>query len=160
MQIPRPSEQYCTNRNFVVDTEDLPWAPFPGTEGGGAFKLLRVNRDISGMTMLLRLAPESVGPWHKHCGSTEYYILDGHVPWGGDTVLPAGTYFYEAAGLQHSEPPPGNEVTMLVISYGPIQGFFPDGKPGPVIDAEMMIKHWTRALEAAGWEPAAAAAAV
>ena len=43
---------YATSEELHMKADDLPWAPFPGIEGGG-FKLLRVNRDIGGLTILL-----------------------------------------------------------------------------------------------------------
>lgn len=135
---------YATSDELHLRADDLPWAPFPGIEGGG-FKLLRVNRDIGGLTILLWIPPGTRGPMHKHCGAGEYLILRGHIPFG-DMTLGPGDYFFEPAGLIHSEPPPDEDVVMLVVSYGPIATTMPDGSPGPVVDAELMVKFWERAL--------------
>ena len=143
-----PEATHATSEVFLTTTNDLPWAPFPGVEDSG-FKLLRVNRDIGGMTALLRIPPGSAGPMHKHCGAGEYLILKGHVPFG-DTVLGPGDYFFEPAGLTHSEPPPDEEVVMLVVSYGPIATKMPDGAPGPMVDVDLMTKLWKRALANSG----------
>ncbi len=96
----------------------MPWAPFPGIQGGG-FKLLRVHPDTGGYTALLWIPPGTRGPLHKHTAAVEYLILQGHVDFG-DRVLGPGSYFYEPAGLTHSEPPPDEDVVMLVTSFGPI----------------------------------------
>jgi quercetin dioxygenase-like cupin family protein len=139
---------YATSDEMHIATDDLPWAPFPGVEDSG-FKLLRVNRDISGMTALLRIPKGVRGPMHKHCGAGEYLILQGHIDFG-DRKLGPGDYFFEPAGLRHSEPPPDEDVVMLVVSYGPIATTRPDGSPGPVVDAELMAKLWERALHEHG----------
>ncbi len=86
---------------------------------------------------------------HKHCGAGEYLILKGNIPFG-EKVLGPGDYFFEPAGLTHSEPPPDEEVIMLVVSYGPIATKMANGAPGPMVDAELMTKLWQRALERAG----------
>jgi hypothetical protein len=135
---------HATSEAFLSKTDDLPWAPFPGVEDSG-FKLLRVNRDIGGITALLRIPPGSAGPMHKHLGAGEYLILKGNIPFG-EKVLGPGDYFFEPAGLTHSEPPPDEEVIMLVISYGPIATKMPNGAPGPMVDADLMTKLWKRAL--------------
>lgn len=129
---------------------DLPWAPFPGINGGG-FKLLRVHPDTGGMTILLWIPPGTRGPMHKHTAAGEYLILKGNIPFG-DRILGPGDYFYEPAGLTHSEPPPEEDVVMLVTSYGPIANFREDGTPMPVVDSDLMAKFWQRALDGGGVE--------
>ncbi len=138
---------YATSSSFVAQSDELPWAPFPGVDGGG-FKLLRVNRDIGGMTSLLWIPPGARGPMHKHCGAGEYLILRGHLDFGDRTLGP-GDYFFEPAGLVHSEPPPDEDVIMLVVSYGPIATKTPEGTPGPMVDVELLERFWERALERA-----------
>src|SRR5262245_54733454 len=145
MSMDNGQANYATSEEMQIASNDLPWAPFPGIPKSG-FKLLRVNRDISGLTMLLKIPAGVRGPMHKHCGAGEYIIMQGHINFG-DRVLGPGDYFFEPAGLQHSEPPPDEEVIMLVISYGPIATTRPDGAPGVVVDAEMMAQLWDRALK-------------
>jgi hypothetical protein len=136
---------HATSDEYFTKTDELPWARFPGVEGESGFKLLRVNRDIGGVTALLRIPPGSYGPMHKHTGAGEYLIVKGHIPFG-DKVLGPGDYFFEPAGLTHSEPPPDEEVIMLVVMYGPIATKTPDGAPGPMVDADLLTKLWEREL--------------
>ena len=110
------SSTFATSDEFFTTTGDLPWAPFPGVEGESGFKLLRVNRDIGGVTALLRIPKGSYGPLHRHTGAGEYLILEGHIPFG-EKVLGPGDYFFEPADLTHSEPPPDEDVVMLVVMF-------------------------------------------
>jgi hypothetical protein len=131
-----------------LDTDDMPWAPFPGIRGGG-FKLLRVHPDTGGYTALLWIPPGTRGPLHKHTAAVEYLILQGHVDFG-DRVLGPGCYFYEPAGLTHSEPPPDEDVVMLVTSFGPIATTRADGSPGPIVDADLLAGFYDRAVTDGG----------
>lgn len=139
---------HATSESFVAVSDDLPWAPFPGVEGESGFKLLRVNRDIGGVTALLRIPAGSYGPMHKHTGAGEYLIIKGNIPFG-DKVLGPGDYWFEPAGLTHAEPPPDEEVIMLVVMYGPIATKLPDGSHGPMVDADLLTKLWQRSLASA-----------
>ena len=139
---------HATSESYVTVSADLPLAPFPGVEGESGFKLLRVNRDIGGVTALLRIPAGSYGPMHKHTGAGEYLIIKGNIPFG-DKVLGPGDYWFEPAGLTHSEPPPDEEVIMLVVMYGPIATKLPDGSHGPMVDADLLTKLWQRSLASA-----------
>ena len=146
------STQYATASPLLgetqFNTDEMPWAPFPGIKGGG-FKLLRVHPDTGGYTALLWIPPGTRGPLHKHTAAVEYLILQGHVDFG-DRVLGPGSYFYEPSGLTHSEPAPDEDVVMLVMSFGPIATYRPDGAPGPVVDADLLAGFYDRAVQNGG----------
>ena len=129
-----------------IDTDELPWVPFPGV-GGSSFKLLRVDERNGGVTLLLRIPAGVYGPVHRHFAGGEYLVLSGHVVnASSSTKIGPGGYAYDPKGYTHQEPPYEEEVVFFINSYGPQQVFTEDGKPGPIVSMDTLIRYWNKHL--------------
>ncbi|MEM9706844.1 MAG: cupin domain-containing protein [Pseudomonadota bacterium] len=113
------------------DPSTLPWTPGPLERTW--FKLLNINPESGGSTMLLRVAPESRAAIHKHIGSVEGYIYEGEFAYGDDKGA-AHSYLYEENGSIH-EPTSGVGFEAFLLSRGATIGFHPNGDPAVSIDA-------------------------
>jgi len=134
----RPPEYLIGSTSGVIHSQDMPWVPQPGIEGSW-IKLLRTIPETGGMVFLLKIAEGVKGPIHKHFASAEYFVLDGQLTFGGETLGP-GSYAYEMGGFRHSEDPPDTETIMLFITHGPLQVINEDGSRGIVVDTDSVVK--------------------
>jgi len=123
-----------TKRSPFFDPSTLPWSPWvmEGTE----YKLLNLNPQTGGFTILLRVGPQNVAPLHGHIGSLEGWILEGSFEYGTDQGK-AGDYIYEAGGIRH-EPTSRQGVTIFAIAFGPVCGYEADGRIAGILDARAM----------------------
>jgi anti-sigma factor ChrR (cupin superfamily) len=82
---------------------------------GVSVKRLRVDRERRYVTMLVRMAPGSAYPSHRHAGAEECFVLEGdlHV---GDAVLRAGDYQCAHGASLHSVQSTENGCLLLISS--------------------------------------------
>lgn len=131
---------------LMINTEKLPWAPMPLE--GAEFKLLRVNEQCGGMTLLIRFAAGVTAPIHKHFGGAEVYTIKGHWSYQEGAVGP-GDYAYEPGGVVHEPAAENEEVLLFVVAYGPIGMYGEDGAIAGVLDMDAMTAVWEQAKAAA-----------
>lgn len=124
-------------RRAFVDTTSIPWSPWvmPGT----AFKLLHVNRENGGWSMMLKVDAGLKADIHHHIGSIEGYIVSGGFDYGPDDIGGPDAYVFEEAEAIH-EPHTENGFEMFAIFNGPFAGYNPDGSLSGLVDATTMIE--------------------
>jgi anti-sigma factor ChrR (cupin superfamily) len=122
----------------IIHSQDMPWVSQPGIEGS-EIKLLRTIPETGGMVFLLKINKGVKGPMHKHFASAEYFVLEGQLTFGNETLGP-GSYAYELGGFRHSEDPPDEDTVMLFITHGPLQVINEDGSRGVVVDTDSIVK--------------------
>lgn len=117
--------------------DSLPWAPWvmEGTE----FKLLNVNAQTGGFTMLLRVEANNTAPVHGHLGAVEGYMLSGGFGYGDDRGR-EGWYVYEGAGIRHIPDTDKDGMVMFAIAYGPLTGYHDNGDVAAVLDGKFMYE--------------------
>jgi len=118
-----------------VKVADIPWTSFPGFEHCAKFKLLRIDPETLGHTMLFRYRT-GVGP-HRHLSSVEILTL-GKKGWRyeGEGTAGGGDYTYEYAGATHVAITEEDDwIDAFIVSKGPLQMLNEDGSPGLVVDA-------------------------
>ena len=118
-----------------VKVSDIPWTSFPGFEHCAKFKLLRVDPETLGHTMLFSYR-SGIGP-HRHMSSVEILTLGkGRWWYEGEGSAEAGDYTYEYAGATHVAVTEDDEwMDAFIVSKGPLQMINEDGTPGFVVDA-------------------------
>jgi anti-sigma factor ChrR (cupin superfamily) len=134
----RPPEYLVGSTSGIVHSQEMPWVPQPGIEGSW-IKVLRTIPETGGMVFLLKIAKGVKGPMHKHFASAEYFVLEGNITFGDETLGP-GSYAYEKGGFRHSEDPPDEDTVMLFITHGPLQVINEDGSRGVVVDTDSILK--------------------
>lgn len=127
-----PSEGTMPPATFI-NVDSVPWTYFPGYEDKAGFKVLRVDPENLGSTLLFRYRT-GIGA-HKHFGAVEVYTLKGRWWYKGEGSASAGDYTYEFAGAIHEAVTENDDwVEALIISRGPQQIINADGTPGIVVD--------------------------
>lgn len=127
----KPKHSVFTNAN------DIAWSEW--VMEGTYFKLLNLNLQTGGFTMLLKVDPHTDPvPVHGHVGAVEVYITEGEFGYDDDRGA-KGWYGYEPAGARH-EPNSPRGTTMFAVAYGPIVGYNPDGSIAAVVDAHSMYE--------------------
>lgn len=118
-----------------VKVSEIPWTSFPGYENCAQFKLLRVDPETLGHTMLFRYR-SGIGP-HRHMSSVEILTLGkGRWWYEGEGSAEAGDYTYEYAGATHVAITEDDEwMDAFIVSKGPLQMINEDGSLGFVVDA-------------------------
>ncbi len=115
------------------DPGTIPWTPWclPKTH----FKLLHVNDNTGGLTLLLKVDPGAgLLPIHKHLGDAEAFIVEGEFGYGAERGK-AGWFAYEAGGANHAPDVP-NGLLLFAVLHGPILGYNPDGSLSACIDID------------------------
>ncbi|MCS5693431.1 cupin domain-containing protein [Cyanobium sp. FGCU-6] len=88
------------NRRVVIATETLPWVASP-TAGVERRLLERDGGEVARATSIVRYAPGSRFPQHRHDAGEEILVLEG--VFSDDTGdHPAGTYLRNPAGSAHA----------------------------------------------------------
>src|SRR5262245_42343552 len=64
------------SKRVVVATRDEPWVPSP-QRGVDRRMLDRIGGEVARATSLVRYAPASWFPTHRHDGGEEFLVLDG-----------------------------------------------------------------------------------
>jgi hypothetical protein len=110
-----PLKSRIPPRRAFVDTNAIPWSEWimEGTE----FKLLNVNLETGGWTMLLRVRANQKADLHHHVGAIEGVILEGEFGYGDHDRGSAGAYVYEPAEAVH-EPTTTTGFVCSRISMG------------------------------------------
>lgn len=91
----------------------LPWSPIsPGFE----LKLLHGERDDETRAMLLRLAPGTKIPRHRHEGEVHAFNLEGTRQLDTGEVIGPGQYVYEPAGNVDSWWAVGDEPVIVFVT--------------------------------------------
>src|SRR5437016_2601022 len=62
----------------VLDTAAMDWRDFDEAPGV-AYKVLRTHKPGTGLTLMLRFAPNATYPAHRHPQGEEYYVLEGEL---------------------------------------------------------------------------------
>jgi anti-sigma factor ChrR (cupin superfamily) len=89
------------------------WEPVgvPGVLAKGLF----VDASLDRVTMLVRIAPGSSFPPHRHGGPEECYVLEGDLD-DGETRLRAGDYLRKDPGSVHGLQSSERGCVMLIVS--------------------------------------------
>ncbi|MBY9068152.1 hypothetical protein K1X12_14670 [Hyphomonas sp. WL0036] len=118
-----------------VKVADIPWTSFPGYEHCAMFKILRIDPETLGHTLIFRYRT-GIGA-HRHLSSVEILSLGPGKWWyEGEGSAGPGDYTYEYAGAVHVAVTENDDWgESLIISKGPLQMINEDGTPGMVIDA-------------------------
>lgn len=103
-----PRKAATMGEGMVVRPGDTEWkkAPTPGIE----FRYL-----LGKTTMLVRMAPKSSYPVHKHSAAEQCLVLEGSVSSSGVTAY-AGDFTYMPAGSTH-QPLYTEDGCLLLIAY-------------------------------------------
>src|SRR5262245_2071540 len=88
------------SKRVVVATRDEPWLPSP-QRGVDRRMLDRIGGEVARATSLVRYAPASRFPSHRHDGGEEFLVLDG-VFSDEHGNYPAGTYVRNPPGSAHA----------------------------------------------------------
>ncbi len=131
-QVGPPSEE-LSKGSIMFDTDPIPWTNI-GEDDETQFKLLRIDAETLGTTILFRMKKGAKVNTHRHFGAVELYTLSGSWEYVGDGKSSRDGYVYEHAGAVHY--PVAHEDTLaFIVSRGPLQHYNEDGTPGVVIDA-------------------------
>jgi 2,4'-dihydroxyacetophenone dioxygenase len=124
-------------RRAFLDTTAIPWSDWimEGTE----FKLLNVNLETGGWSMLLRVRANQKADLHHHVGAIEGIILEGEFGYGEHDRGSVGAYVYEPAEAVH-EPTTTAGFTMFAHFHGPVAGYHPDGSLAALADQDAMLE--------------------
>ena len=119
----------------TVHPEELPWLPLaPGV----GVKVLKVNRETGGFSVMIRAEPGGVLPPHQHVESSEIYILKGQGTHAQTGFYKAGDYISEPKGAVHDALPFFEETELLMICNGPSNFLGEDGSVQHVMDIGML----------------------
>jgi len=97
----------------VVTAAATPWEE--SGLAGIEVRRLFVDAAQERATMLMRMAPGSSYPAHRHGGAEDCYVLSGDLR-HGDTVLRAGDYQYAAPGSEHEPQSTTAGCVLFVVS--------------------------------------------
>lgn len=101
-----------------LDTTSMDWRDFDEAPGV-SFKVLERHPPGNGATLLLRFAPGSAYPAHRHPAGEEYFVLAGELD-DGSTSYGEGTYVHHPPGSVH-RPRSKTGATLLVYVPGGIE---------------------------------------
>ncbi|MEL6423217.1 MAG: cupin domain-containing protein, partial [Pseudomonadota bacterium] len=87
-------------RRVAIDTRAMPWSPSP-MPGVDRRMLDRIGEEKARATSIVRYAPNSSFPSHRHPGGEELFILEG-VFEDEHGSYPAGTYVRNPPGTAHA----------------------------------------------------------
>jgi quercetin dioxygenase-like cupin family protein len=116
------------------DTSRLEWIPL---RAGLAFKPITFFPDDAGLQLLLRVAPGTLIPRHRHSGEVHAFNLAGsRLLLDTGEVIGPGTYVHEPAGNVDSWQAVGDEPCIIHIEVnGRIEHLGEDGSVVKVVDA-------------------------
>lgn len=124
-------------RPAFTQTQDIPWTPWimPGTE----FKLLNINNDLGGWSMMLKVRAGQEAELHHHVGALEGIIVSGGFQYGSEDIGRPMSYVWEDSEAVH-EPFTQTGFEMFVTFYGPTIGYTPEGAVAGVADGQLMLQ--------------------
>jgi anti-sigma factor ChrR (cupin superfamily) len=127
------------SRPAIVDSTSLDWVPSP-SPGVERRMLERDGDEVARATSIVRYAPGSEFPTHRHGGGEEYMVLEGvFSDEHGD--FPAGTYVRNPVGSSHA-PKTAPGCTIFVK----LRQMDPDDQDQVTIDTK--AGDWCRACSA------------
>ncbi|MCL4780480.1 MAG: cupin domain-containing protein [Gammaproteobacteria bacterium] len=120
---------------ITVHTEDLPWLPLAPKIG---IRVLRLNRDTGGFSVMIRAEPGAVLPRHRHVESAEILVLKGQGRHPQTGEFRVGDYVSEPKGAVHDMVPFNDEIVLLMICEGPSEFIADDDSVQNVMDISML----------------------
>ncbi len=124
-------------RPAFFDPGTLEWAPW--VMEGTYFKLLNINPQSGGFTMMLKVDPDNQAPIHGHLGTVEGIIYKGGFGYGDDRGRELH-YVIEEGGIAHTPDTDDDGMEMFAVVYAPLVGYEEDGSIAGIIDAKMMYQ--------------------
>ena len=103
--------------SLYADSNALPWRE--GRVAGVQWKKLHFDEQSGASAVLLRFAPGTAYPAHRHPGGEEYYVIEGSLEDGGKS-WGAGSYVRHAPGSVH-RPSSRAGCTLFVSLPKPIE---------------------------------------
>lgn len=82
-----------------------------------SFRVLKTHRPGNGATLMLRFAPGSGYPAHRHPGGEEYYVLEGELIDGARSYGP-GTYVWHPPGSAHAPRSETGAIVLITVPGG------------------------------------------
>ena len=138
-------------RQAFVDAERLPWIPLAP---GESFKPLRFLPDQDARVLLLRLAPGTSVPLHRHSGEVHAWNVSGSRQLHTGEVVGPGGYVYEPPGNVDSWKAVGDEdVVVFITASGSMEYLGPKGEVLRRDGAESLRERYERHCAEAGIEP-------
>ncbi len=102
---------------YSLKTGVLEWKPLaPGID----IRLIRHSAETGQFTIMLHAKAGSILPRHRHLGPAEFYILKGKGVHPQTGPWAEGDYVYEHSGAVHDAFAFDNEISLLMVSHGPI----------------------------------------
>jgi len=99
-------------KRIVVRPEDYQWVDSP-VAGIERMMLDRIGDEVARATSLVRYAPDSEFPSHRHGGGEEIYVLDGEFA-DEHGEYPAGYYLRNPIGTEHA-PRVGPQGALIFV---------------------------------------------
>lgn len=124
-------------RPAFFDTASLEWTSW--VMEGTYFKLLAINPQTGGFTMMLKVDPGNQAPIHGHLGAVEGLIYKGGFGYGEDRGRELH-YVIEDGGIAHTPDTDDDGMEMFAVVYAPLVGYEEDGGIAGVIDAKAMYQ--------------------
>ena len=100
------------DRRVVVRPEDYQWVDSP-VSGIERMMLDRIGDEVARATSLVRYAPDSDFPAHRHGGGEEIFVLEGEFA-DEHGAYPAGYYLRNPVGTEHS-PTVGAKGALIFV---------------------------------------------
>ena len=119
-----------------LDPDTLPWLPW--TMPGTWFKLISVNQNTGGFTLILKVDPGTEAPIHGHIGLIESIMLEGEFSYDDDQGR-KGHVLIEPPGAIH-QPVTKEGFVLYGTTHGPIVGYNEDGSIAGIVDAQLMYE--------------------
>ncbi|MEM7244765.1 MAG: cupin domain-containing protein [Acidobacteriota bacterium] len=107
------SPERAVGGELVLSATESGWEA-TGTEGVEARRLF-VDPVAERVTMLIRMAPGSSYPAHRHGGPEECYVIEGDLDVGG-TIMTAGSYQRLEEGSEHPDQSTENGCLLFIVS--------------------------------------------
>ena len=105
----------ATPMGVYVDVNNMEWTP--SRVSGPMQKTLYSDPETGRSTVLFKLAPGAVIPWHEHPELEQTFVLEGSLE-DDEGVCTAGNFVWRPAGSRHEARCP-NGVTMIVVFSKP-----------------------------------------
>lgn len=146
---PKPVAGSAPGRGLRADL--VPWVE---RRPGLAFKPLCFLRGGRGWSGLLRVAPGTVIPRHRHTGEIHAYHLQGTRKLDTGMLIGPGAYVYEPAGNVDSWSAVGDiDMIAHVTVYGAIEYLSEDDRVLATVTPAMQYDFYLQHCEAAGITP-------
>jgi len=99
-------------RSHYIDPEQMSWSPtpFPGIQ----IKVLYTEATSGMSTVLFKMDPGAVVPFHEHTGLEQTFMLEGSLEDEEGKAF-SGTYVWRPAGSQHIAVAPNGAVFLSMF---------------------------------------------